>query len=68
MNTTLPTIPQKRKPHKRMLSGALMRRDQDVKGHERIKGIIPDERTQPKANQRYAEFGTIGAKLSRPSR
>jgi hypothetical protein len=67
MNTTQPTFPQRRKPAKRLNSGALMRRDQEVNGHARL-GVVGDERTQPKASQRYGEFGTIGSKLSRPTR
>ncbi len=67
MNTTLTSTPQKRKQTKRMNSGALMRRDQDVKGHARL-GVVGDERSTPKASQRFGEFGTIGSKLTRPSR
>ena len=69
MNTTQPTIKHKgKKPHQRMASGALMRRDQDIKGHQMSKGVIGDERSSAKSTARYGGFGTIGSKLSRPSR
>lgn len=65
-------------PRKPMNSGALMRRDQEVRGHRRLKGKavkianrphLPDsEGGGKRAHSRYAEFGTIGAKLSRPER
>jgi len=67
MNTTQPTKPNRKPPAKRMLSGALMRRDQETKGHARL-GVVGDERSTPKASARYGEFGTIGSKLSRPER
>jgi len=67
MNTEQPTLKNRKPPKKRMESGALMRRDQEVNGHARL-GVVGDERSSPKANARYAEFGTIGSKLSRPSR
>lgn len=64
-----------------MQSGALMRRDQDVKGHQRMGGKASsshystvgmrngDHTSGPKAHSgRYGEFGTIGAKLSKPER
>jgi hypothetical protein len=67
MNVTIPTKKNKKPPQKRMQSGALMRRDQDMKGHARL-GVVGDERTSPKGIGRYGEFGTIGAKLTRPTR
>lgn len=82
MNTTINTKPQKEKKtqrnalgvlipkgrlSKRMNSAALMRRDQQNRGARRL-GVIGDERTTPKANQRHGEFGTIGSLLTRPAR
>ena len=44
-----------------------MRRDQEVKGHNRL-GVVGDERSTPKASAHFGSFGTVGSKISRPSR
>lgn len=64
-----------------MQSGALMRRDQEVTGHQRMGGKASSSHYSevgmrqgdhtsagPKVHSGHAEFGTIGAKLSRPER
>ena len=60
MNTEQPT---KRNLHKKMRSGAVGRRDQEVSGHLRT-----GPHSSPRAHGRVGEFGTIGAMLSRPTR
>ncbi len=56
-----------------MSSGALMRHDQEARGHYRLKGklathIGDESGGGPRAIGRFGEFGTIGAKLTRPER
>lgn len=60
-----------------MKSGALMRRDQEVKAHQRMGGKASSSRysvdmknsSSPRVHSGMSrEFGTIGAALSRPER
>ena len=79
VNTTHHTFTKKDRKHfERMRSGALQRRDQDVRGHRRLGGKIAMSRSNPELadgrtktvpfNGKPNEFGTIGAQLSQPTR
>lgn len=79
MNTTHHTFPKAdRKRLQRLKSGALQRRDQDVRGHRRLGGKVAMTRSNPELadgrtktvpfNGKPNEFGTIGAQMSQPTR
>ena len=73
MNTEHHTnLTKERKKFKGFGSGALKRHDQEARAHFKMGGKHPtptgDESGGPKMIGKLGEFGTIGAKLTRPER